>query len=763
MLVGGNQMRAPYTERFKSLQARLLFGSVAGSAALLQTPQVYAQYDALEEVTVTSRQRVESVQEVPVSVSVLTGDAITALNLTTSEQLADQTPNVVMVQGNFGLAAPIISIRGITNSNFSATSNSPVSFYADDIVINNIQPQGFALYDIERVEMLRGPQGTLFGRNSTSGAISVHSRMPTQELSGFARIGLGNFSMQRYEGAVSGALIEDKLAARLSGVFNSRDGLVHNPVLNKDEGEVDNFSLRSIFQFWPSENMEAVLKLQHSEGSGEGVLFHNSIGDNPLTVAVEQGGDAVDYKRIELGLSDRYEELEASQATLKLGWQVSETLSFTSLTGFMKHQFDHANDDDGTAAPILHESSDSEQEQFTQEFRLNYYEGNIDAVVGAFYIDEKVDTAAAFETSHIFNIQGFPGRFGSANGNVSNLESWALFGHVKYALTEQWGLSAGLRYSRDERDLDLYTAPATAITAEGEHAFTARANHQPLDATFQPAVWQTVTDEDSWSEVSGDVGVQYFVDENKMLYAGYARGFKGGSFNTVVLNAEDVVAVDPEIVDSFEVGLKSQWADNTLQFNAAAFYYDYQDFQAFEYVTVGFQVNSVLFSIDEAESYGLEMELSWVPTENLGVDLGIGYTKSEVKKISNAPFGIAIREGNEFRNAPAWNFNGSVYYYWALPGGNWGLTSSADFVFVDEYFSSFINEPNSTAGDYWQFNARFRFADATEAYGLTLWVENLFDETMVTGRFPGNFSGYGADFATASDRRTFGVTADYRF
>lgn len=757
-------MRAPFIQRVKlPLSGTTLLATMASSLAVLQSPMAAAQLNALEEVTVTSRQRVESVQEVPVSVSVLTGDAITALNLTTSEQLADQTPNVVMVQGNFGLAAPIISIRGITNSNFSATSNSPVSFYSDDIVINNIQPQGFALYDLDRVEMLRGPQGTLFGRNSTSGAISVHSRMPTQELSGFARISAGNFSMQRYEGAVSGPLIADSLAGRLSGVFNSRDGLVHNPVLNKDEGAVDNYSLRGILQYWPSEKLEAVLKLQYSEGDGEGVVFHNSIGDNPYTPTVERGGEAVDYKQIELGLSDRYEELQASQATLKLAYQINDSMALTALTGYMAHQFDHANDDDGTASAILHESSNSDQSQFTQEVRLNYFAGNIDAVVGAFYIDEKVDTGAAFESSHIFNIQGFAGRFGSANGNVSNLESWALFAHMKYALTEQWGLSAGVRYSRDERDMELYTSPATALTAEGELAYTERANHQPLDATFQPAPWQTVARDDAWSEVSGDLGVQYFLDEDKMVYAGYARGFKGGSFNTIVLNATDVTSVNPEIVDSFEVGLKSQWLDNRLQFNAAAFYYDYQDFQAFEYVTVGFQVNSVLFSIDEAESYGMEMEWSWVPTENLGIDVGVGYTKSDVKKISNAPFGVVIAEGNEFRNAPAWNFNGSVYYYWALAGGDWGLTSSADFVFVDEYFSSFANEPDSTAGDYWQFNARFRLADASEKYGVTLWVENLLDEVLLTGRFPGNFSGYGADFATVDSRRTFGITADYRF
>lgn len=739
-----------------ALAVSLAAGSQLPAIALAEGMQ-------LEETIVTSRQRVESVQDVPVSVSVLTGDDITALNLTTSKQLADQTPNVVMVQGNFGLAAPIISIRGITNSNFSATSNSPVAFYADDVVINSIQTQGFALYDIDRVEILRGPQGTLFGRNSTSGAIAVHSSLPTEELSGYVRASVGDFDMRRIEGAASGPLIEDSLLGRISGVYNKREGLVRNSALSQNEGGVDNVSVRGILKLIALEKLDATLKLQYSESDGEGVVFNNSYGDNPYTVEVERGGEAEDYRKIQLDLPNRYEKVDASQVALKLDYDLNDAITLTSITGYMEHDFKHANDDDASGKAILHEGSDTSQNQFTQELRLNYAQDKIDWVAGAFYLDESVDTEAFFENSHIFNIQGFPGRFGSGGGNESELKSWAVFSHLKYDLTERWGLSAGLRYSEDERELDLYSAAATAIIGDGPYGFIGRDNNQPLDAFFQPTEWGTVQDSESWDQVTGDLGVQYHASEDVMLYAGYARGFKGGSYNTIVLSVDDVAAVDPEVVDSFEVGLKSQWLDNSLQLNAAAFYYDYQDFQAFEYVTVGFQVNSVLFSIDEAESYGAEVELSWLPIENLGIDLGLGYTSTEVKKMSGAPFGVKIAEGNEFRNAPNWNFNGSIYYDWQLPGGDWSLTPSADFYHVGEYYSSFANEPESTAGDYWQFNGRLRLADIGERYVVTAWVENAFDDKALTGRFPGNLSGYGTDFATEGPRRTYGVTFAYNF
>lgn len=209
---------------------------IAADVAIAQTDEKsYSSIPGLEEVFVTARKRSESIQDIPVSIDVISGDSIARMNMATTKQLADQAPNIVMVQGNFGLAAPIISIRGVTNSNFTASSNSPVSFYADDVVINNIQPQGFALFDIDRVEMLRGPQGTLFGRNSTSGAISVHSAKPTEELTGYARGSIGNFGAQRYEAALSGTVVSDALLGRIAVTSNRRDGTVDNTALNRKE------------------------------------------------------------------------------------------------------------------------------------------------------------------------------------------------------------------------------------------------------------------------------------------------------------------------------------------------------------------------------------------------------------------------------------------------------------------------------------------------------------------------------------------------
>ena len=718
----------------------------------------------LEEITVTARQRTESIQEIPISMTAISGEDIARLNLVTSRDLADQTPNVVMVQGNYGLAAPIISVRGVTNSNFTASSNSPVSFYADGVVLNSIYSQGFSLYDVERAELLRGPQGTLFGRNSTSGALSVHSVRPGEETSGYARATIGDDDLLRLEGAVGGTILDGVLLGRLSGVYNEQDGLVDNTALGKNEGDMDNYSLRAIFDLVAFENFDATLKVQYADSDGESIVFHNSAGDNWLTPEIERGGRDEDYEKIQMDLPERPEELEAWLTSLQMRWDISETLSLTSITGYMDQDFFETNDDDATVERILHQHTDSDYEQFSQELRLNYVTGEMDWVFGAYYIEDDSDAIGTFEQSYISNIQGFPGQYGTAGSTDSELESWAVFSHLKYSLSDQWTLSAGLRYTEDDRDVDILASGLTSIIDDDPYAFEDINNHIPLDPIFGlPTEFDRVVDSDSWDEVSGDLGLQYHVNDDVMVYGGYARGFKGGSFNTLVLAGEDVVSVDPEIVDSYEIGFKSTLMDGTLRLNGALYYYEYEDFQAFEYVTVGFQVNSVLFSIDETEAYGGELELSWLPVEKLQIDLGLGYTDTEVQEISDAPFGVAVQEGNEFRNAPEWNFNGQAYYYWLMPGGKWSLTPMTDFFFVDEYYSSFANEPESTAGDYWNVNFRLRLADANERMAATAWVENAFDEESESGRFPANVPGYGTDFATAGPGRTYGVTLEYNF
>jgi iron complex outermembrane recepter protein len=723
-----------------------------------------ADNQELEEVIITARQRVESVQETPISVSVVSGEAVTDLNFVTSQQLAAQAPNVVMVQGYFGLAAPIISIRGVTNADFSATSNSPVAFYADDVVINSIQAQGFALFDVESVATLRGPQGTLFGRNSTSGAILVHSATPTEEVTGYVRASYGNFDTMRFEGALSGPVVENALLGRVSSVVNKGDGKVRNTALARNEGNVDNYAVRAFMELIAIENFDALFKIQYMNGDGEGVVFFNSRGDNLFTPQLENGGGPTNYKTIESGLPVNPEQLQAWQSTLKLVYALGNDFTLTAITGWLEHEFAEANDDDGTLEAILHESFNTEQEQRSQEFRFNYIRGAVDIVFGAYYMNEDIDSISGWESSYLYNLAGVPGRYGSASALESNLETWGTFFHLKYDINEQWSLSGGMRYTEDKREMSVVNAGLTSILGIDHFDYIAIENHialSPMDYT--PSSFETKTVDKAWDEVSGDVGLQYQIHQSLMAYVGYSRGFKGGSFNSTPALIEDVVDVSPEVVDALEIGIKSRLFDNRLEINAAAYYYNYYDFQAFEYVARENQVNAELFSVDEARGYGAELEISWLPTENLSVDMGLGYTDTEVQKISSAPIGVKIANGNEFRNAPKLNVNGMISYQWLLPGDQLSLSPQMDFYYIDEYFSSFVNEPGSIAGAYWNINFRLQLADVKKKVTATIWVENAFDDELLSSRYPSNFNDYGTDFATAGPRRTYGLTLGYNF
>lgn len=511
------------------------------------------------------------------------------------------------------------------------------------------------------------------------------------------------------------------------------------------------------------DDFDALLKVQYAKGDGEGVVFHNSNGDNPLTVAVEKGGEATKYEEIQSGLLTRPEKIEAIQSTLKMEWDLSDTLSVTSLTGFMTHNFSEINDDDGSLRALLHQHARTEQEQFTQELQAHITFDKFDAVIGAFYIDETVDGLAMFENTHVLNSFGIPGRFGTFNRTESDLESYAIFSHVNYEINEQFEISFGLSYTEDKRRADLTHSNSTFITGDQPFDFTQVSNHLPLFGDFAtPTQFATPSIEGKWDEITGDISLQYHLNDDVMLYGSFARGFKGGSFNTLITTVDQLKEVAPETVDAIEIGFKSTWYDGALTLNGSAYLYDYQNFQAFEYVTVGNQAVSVLFAVPESEVYGAELQLTYLASENFGFDLGLGYTKSEVTDIGQAPEGVQIKNGNEFRNAPALNFNGAVWYYMAL-SENLAVTPQLDFTFVDEYFSSFANEPASTAGDYWQVNARVRFSDINEQYVATVWVENLLDDELLSGRFPGNQSAFGSDFATAGPQRTFGVTVEYNF
>ena len=401
-----------------------------GPLLFVQTLMLSNSANAIEEVVVEATRREQSTQDISVSVTAFSGKGLKELGLSRGSQLGDQTPNLSIVEGNFGLARPIISLRGVSNDDFTAVANQPIIIYSDDVLINSSVVQGFAFVDVDRVEVLRGPQGTLFGRNAIAGAIQYFSKKPTEELTGEFSANVGNFGLWELNGSVSVPLIDDWLLSRVAVSKHERTGYIENTVTDKIVGERDWLTGRLFLQMPEKNGLSALFKAQYIETNGETNPFHNSLPEgnefirqtpqflptgiappldqidpvaNPGLASFLFGADGIpdadlvprdyarypnvvgadeDYEKITSDLDDRPERIVAREFSIKLDWEF-ERFSLTSITAHLENTFFAVADLDGTQFVLLHSINDDTQEQFSQEFRVGFDIGSANIVAGA--------------------------------------------------------------------------------------------------------------------------------------------------------------------------------------------------------------------------------------------------------------------------------------------------------------------------------------------------------------------------------------------
>lgn len=789
----------------------------------LAAPLAVGQEQAPEEtearqqtVIISATRREESIQDVPVSATAFGADDIQALRLQATSDIADQAPNINLVQGNFGFGAPIISVRGITNGDFSATSNTPVTVYSDDIPLTQIVTHGFGLYDLERIELLRGPQGTLFGRNATSGALQFVSAGPTETFEAGGNLTIARYDDVAIQGYISGPIAGDKVKGRLAFNSRQRDGVVRNLLTNEFESEIDNWSVRGTLDFEPTDRFDLRIKAQSSDSSGTGVIFHNSLGDNDVQTPalfggpVEIGGDDADFKAITLDLPNRPENVRFDELMVRGNLALDEKWTLTGILGYSDLDFESFNDDDASAVRAVHEYSNRQVEQLSAEFRLAGQLGPIDLVSGVFFMNEETDSVGAFEitddvligtAAQIALEAGFgltpqlapTDRLVTTNELKQDLDAFAVFAHGKFDLSDKWAISAGLRYSEDKKDITVVDGNVSSFASPDPFFYGQRVSNNPAFSNFIDigglfGVAGTVSDSISADALSGEFKLEYRPNDDVLIYGSYQRGFKGSSFDATQTDTATgtISSVPSESVDAFELGVKTSSFNDRLFINGAAFHYNYEDFQAFEFLSVGGFLTSLLISLPEVEVQGLEVEIQAHPIDNLTLVAGLGLVETEITDPNaQLPPGVnlTIAAGNEVRNAPDMNFNFTGAYDFSLMNGAYFLTPQVEYVHVGEYFSDFINTapgtqyPNlvtggtitaangSLAGDYDQLNLQLSLTRSDERYALTVFGQNVTAETQVTGRFPGNYVFGGTDFATVNDgtAAVWGVRLDAKF
>jgi len=764
----------PITRFKKSLLTRAIILVSASGAGATSAAEI-------EEVVVTAQKRAQSLQDVPVSVSALSSSDLEGLKLRSTTEIAAQVPNVQM-QTPFGDSFPLISMRGISMSDFTPTQSSPVAVYVDEVYKGTPAIQGVQLFDLERVEVLRGPQGTLYGKNTTGGAVNFITKIPTHETQSYLMVGAGTFDRKETQGAVQTSIIDDVLAVRVAGTWTDANGYNENLLADKDDlNSIDEWGLRATFAYTPTDNLEAILRLSTSQSSptNAGIYTDNYNSTGRFSMAGLPVSRETDPASLGSGsplgehefLSDRSEKrkIETQALSLTINYDLSDSLSLTSITSYDDGEFYAPEDTDGMALDFLHIDYGADAVQWAQDIRVTSdLLGPLNFIAGLYWAQEEISAVNRVnltqELASLFDLDN-PLRGGNGDGLVGlaecdlfgaalcasqynefdqNKTSKAAYLHTTYDISNSTSLTFGLRYTEEEAELHNYQAKIGGVDLNAADTLTTITQDTlPVNA-FKDREW------------SGKIGIDHTTEHGSLIYASYSKGFRSGAFNSQgYFFPQDVSKVAPETLDAYEVGFKTELLDNSLQLNGAAFYYDYSGQQVLDVDAA--TLTQFLVNIDSSAIQGVELELVSRPVDSLTLRAGLGWIDTEIKEGVLTSIGQDLK-GNQLPAAPEVNFNLSADYELAL--GNAGsLVMHLDTNWLDEHY----HNVNNTVGqdDYWLTNARVSFESSDDRYTVALWVKNIEDKTYKT--YSIDLQALGWDYNHLGAPRTLGVEASVRF
>lgn len=688
----------------------------------------------LDIIFVTAQKREEDVQQIPFSISTLNEEQLASLTVGGMDVrfLSARVPSLVL-ESSFGRAFPRFYMRGLGNTDFDLNASQPVSLVYDEIVLENPVLKGMPIWDVDRVEVLRGPQGTLFGRNTPAGIVKFDTAKPSQERDGFARVSFGRYDTLDARGAVGGPLT-DTLSARLSLLYQSRSDWVDNGFTGRNNA-LEGYrtgGARLQFLWEPNDRFSGLLNLHAWDVDGTARMFRANIikpGTNDLVAGFRQ--DQVFHD----GLNQQ--DIEARGAVLKLDYDLGPAI-LTSVTGYETlEMFSRGDIDGGFGAsfappfgpgfiPFPSETADGlpDLDQVTQELRLTSTgDGRFGWLIGAFLFDEDLRIETFSYDSLAGNVQdGFAFQ-------QQDTKSWALFGSVDYEATERWVLKAGLRYTTDERDFSAERPDPTFNTP-----------------TVAPIRRTTDADFTSW-----DASATFRATPNVNLFGRVATSFRAPSIQGRILFCADfqggtnpatncVSVADEEDALSTEIGVKSTLLDRKLRLNLTAYRVEVDGQQI---VAVGGQFNTAtLLNADRTEGRGFELDLEFAPNSRWLVTLGASLNDTEIKDpdLSVAPCGGgctvldpigpngALVDGNRLPHAPEWIFNGIVDY--RRPVGSGLFIAAVDWSYFDEK-SFFLYDSKEFRTDGFELGLRVGYVFPDARYELAVYGRNVTDEVIV--------------------------------
>lgn len=729
----------------------------------------YSFANVMEEIVVTAQKREQNLQDVGIAVTAFSGDQFKALGYTSSIDIAAQTPGLNISDSS----TTSVNIRGVAQGDFADHHEPPIAGYVDDVYVSSMGAANVQSFDLERVEVLRGPQGTLFGRNATGGLIHFISKKPREEFDAYVELTVAEYDQIRFEGAVGGAL-SDSVLGRLSVASNKHDGWMENRI-GDDLNDADGYSVRGQLLFRLGENTDLLLKAHYSKDDRLGTGYDHAangfgpdgfgvlVGPNELGTFFDAfsnpfqtcpGCDAYGFKEPdsdpftitydEEGMLDR----EISGATAKLTMDLGG-VTLTSITDYFGMDRDYRENTDGGPRPNTHFFTEQEITQFSQELRLNGEAERLNWTAGLYYLDIDNDTASGLDPvdfgpflAGVDPATGQPlASIPVQTGFVANTdsESWAVFGHIEYDLSDELTLIGALRYTEDEKEADYTLSTATNFFGPPQ---TFSSNTSPF------AVQE-------FENVSAKLQIDWKPNDDTLLYASVNRGHKAGSFNYVFLSFAPLdfstIPHDEEVLTSYEVGYKGSFLDKRARLNINAFYYDYKDHQASFFVNLANTIGNV-----DATAIGGEVELTVSATERLEFMLGASFIDTEAKDVG-LPDG-SVRD-RELAFTPSYTLNGLVRYSWPLAGGE--LTAQVDANFIDDFCFTVVCHPSEEEDSYVVSNARLTYTDDSDNWSVSVFVRNLSEEEYRIYTLDASFIGFTTN--RVGSPRWVGATASYQW
>jgi iron complex outermembrane receptor protein len=784
------------TTNNKSMLAAMGAAAAIALTGFVSGPAAAQEIGVLEEIVVTAQKREEALQDVPISVATTSGMRLNALFSGSEDVLAlsGRVPGLYAESSN-GRSAPRFYLRGLGNIDFDLAASQPVSFVMDEVVMENVVLKSFPLFDVQNIEVIRGPQGTLFGRNTTAGIIKVNTRRPDDDFSGYVKGSWGTFNTTNLEGAVGGSLIDGVLSARASVLKRDRDNWITNGFTGEESlGRYDEAASRVQVLWTPTDRFSALLLHQNRSLDGTSSIFRANVfntGSDSLNGNYDR--ELVYYD----GGDNNPQEYQSNGTTLNLTWDF-DNASFNSISSWQRADGSSRGDIDGgvvdftqTLVPpsgvtfdlnalsnlggfyvpavtfpgtinipsVTQDGADTDQ--FTQEFRLaSQSDGAFNWQIGAFYFDSDLVV-----TTESFGSFGFLGSPPQDTIIQQQNETWAVFGQGSYDVSDRLTLTAGVRYTEDEKDFQVLQFGQLWLDLE----------FLGFQAPSSSVVPISVSDD----QTSWELSANFAATDDSSIFARVASGFRAQTIQgRDIAFLETPTVAKPETIESIEAGYKADLLGGRMRVNLGVFHYEVDDLQLS--IIGGASNTNQVVNADKGVATGAELDLEWLITDNLYVTFGTSFNDTEIEdsSLSTVPCGLGavpvslctpldpvdpsdankvLVNGNPFPRAPETTHNITARYTAPLS------EDTELYFFTDWAYYGEINMPLYEAVEFQtdgQHELGLRVGYRNNATGLEVaaFGRNITDEDNVLG-----FVDFSNNTGFVNEPRTYGIEVSYEF